>query len=164
MKSDEQSSLLKSISSDTGIRAEAPCGHAYRLSDSIVFCGGEIPECAKAYVDGRKEEISGLKEDLSNLRKKLTTGFEKKSVEIKIGKTMEKVLPALKGFPYEPRDCRPLFDPIDYIAFVGLTKGAVGEIDFIDVKTGNARLKDVQKEIKAAVEDGDVRLERCGDG
>ena len=74
MKSDEQSSLLKSISSDRSIRAEAPCGHAYRLSDSIMFCGGEIPECAKAYVDGRREEISGLKDDLSSLRKKLTTG------------------------------------------------------------------------------------------
>jgi predicted Holliday junction resolvase-like endonuclease len=164
MTDEVRQSLLKSISSDRRIIVQAPCQHIYRLSDSIIFPGGEMPEPAKNYVGARKEEIAGLNEELSDLKKKLTTGFETKSIDVTIGKVMEKVVPALASFPYQPRDCRPLFEPIDYIAFIGLSGGAVNGIDFFEIKTGEARLSGVQKQIKAAVEDGDVRIERCGDG
>ena len=56
------------------------------------------------------------------------------------------------------RDCRALFDPIDYIAFNGLSRnGAVESITFIDVKTGGGSLNSRQRQVQAVVEAGKVR-------
>ena len=56
-------------------------------------------------------------------------------------------------------DCRSLFDPIDYIIFEGLhKKGVVSKIIFTDIKTGAARLKNNQKEIKLAIENKKIEF------
>ena len=47
-----------------------------------------------------------------------------------------------------------MFDPIDYVIFDGLNKtGEVQKIFFIDIKTGEARLKKNQKAVKQKVQD-----------
>ncbi|NJE06902.1 hypothetical protein E3E36_12320, partial [Thermococcus sp. M36] len=57
--------------------------------------------------------------------------------------------PTFKTFRFEHNDCRSLFDPIDYVIFEGLhKKGKVEKIIFTDIKTGAARLKPNQKEVK----------------
>jgi hypothetical protein len=48
-------------------------------------------------------------------------------------------------------------DPIDYVIFEGLNKsGTVSKIIFTDIKTGAARLKNNQKEIKSLIENKKV--------
>jgi predicted Holliday junction resolvase-like endonuclease len=52
-----------------------------------------------------------------------------------------------------------LFDPIDYVIFEGLhSKGIVTKIVFTDIKTGNAKLKSSQKEIRELVNAKKVTL------
>ena len=75
-----------------------------------------------------------------------------------IGKVVEKIAPSLAGFPALTEECRALFEPIDYVVFQGLRKGVVDSLQFVDVKSGNAKLTTRQKEIRDAVEDGKVRL------
>ena len=61
---------------------------------------------------------------------------------------------------FEPGDCRSLFDPIDYVIFEGLSKKRkVERIIFTDIKTGSARLKTNQKEIKELVEKKKVNFD-----
>jgi predicted Holliday junction resolvase-like endonuclease len=52
-----------------------------------------------------------------------------------------------------------MFDPIDYIAFNGLSNsGTIESISFIEVKTGEAKLQKNQKQIKRAVQNGDLEI------
>ncbi len=63
----------------------------------------------------------------------------------------------MHDFPFDRNDCRSLFDPIDYVIFEGLSKrGVVSKVLFADIKTGRARLKRNQKEIKMLVENKKV--------
>jgi predicted Holliday junction resolvase-like endonuclease len=48
------------------------------------------------------------------------------------------------------------YEPIDLIAFNGLGKGEVSSLDFIEIKTGKARLNEHEKAVKEAVEAGKV--------
>ena len=74
---------------------------------------------------------------------------------------MEKILPATSKFRYNVKDCRALFDPIDYVSFNGLdAQKKVESISFLEVKTGNARLQKNQKLIKRAVEKGNIKLKK----
>ena len=154
--------LLASLWEDRYIWARAPCGHEYRLVDGSLFYGSQIPPVGQEYVKALREDLKGLNQEIKRLLTRLTSGFTKKSVEVKLGKTVEKVIPALPGFPLDRGDCRSIFDPIDYLAFVGLSQGCVSKLEFIDVKTGNARLSRVQKAIKEVVEDGRVTMREAG--
>lgn len=158
MPEDGLDKVLALLGSDRSLIARAPCGHSYRLSESVLFHGDTIPEIARGPVDKLNAELQALKAGLEKLKNRLSNA-EQKSVDIQFGKTVEKIVPVLKGFPYAPRDLRPLFDPIDYIAFEGWTEQRVRRIDFIDVKSGNATLSGVQVKIRDAVLRGDVTIE-----
>ena len=76
-----------------------------------------------------------------------------------IGKVVEKIAPSLPGFPVNSADCRSLFEPIDYVVFQGLSRfGKVEAIQFVDVKSGGARLNGIQQQVRHAVESGKVRM------
>lgn len=154
--------LIKALQQDRTIWAQAPCGHEYRLCDSELFYGADLTPAGKKFRVSLQEELIKTREQLKKQRYQVTEGFTKKSVEIKLGKTVEKIAAALPGFPYVPSDCRAIFDPIDYIAFMGLGRGVVNRIDFVDVKSGQSRLVQVQRQIRDIVNDGKVRIRRLG--
>jgi predicted Holliday junction resolvase-like endonuclease len=73
------------------------------------------------------------------------------------GKIAEQLAPLLPDFlaKYNPADARFIGSPIDYLIFRNMSKGDDSddpiEIVLLDVKTGNAGLKPIQKKIEAAV-------------
>ena len=64
-----------------------------------------------------------------------------------------------------PKDCRFMGNPIDYILFDGLsdvTDGVadqVASIKFIDIKTGSSNLNKVQRRIRDCIKEGNVTFE-----
>ncbi len=152
--------LLKTLRSDRSTWATAPCGHSYRLSDSVLFYRSNFPPEALPGRDQRYDELRNAQEELKALKIRLTEGFAKKSIEVTIGKTVEKVVPGFRDFPYRPEDCRVLYEPIDYLSFVGLGRGAISSIDFVEVKTGQSALTKVQRAIRDAVIDRRVSFRR----
>ena len=68
------------------------------------------------------------------------------------GKSLEKLVPFLERFPYDPHDVRWLGDPIDLVIFDGKSEDKVKQVVFCEVKSGESRLTDVQKEVKDAIE------------
>jgi predicted Holliday junction resolvase-like endonuclease len=72
------------------------------------------------------------------------------------GQLSEQLVPLLPDFPYQTGDCKFFGQPIDYIVFKGMAAGQVEEIIILDVKTGNAKLNKVQRQIRDCVEDGKV--------
>lgn len=82
----------------------------------------------------------------------------KRSRAVLGGQMVEQVSPYLPGFPCNPADARFIGKPIDFIGFSGLAeKNCVDEVLLIEVKTGESKLSEREKEIKNAVKEGRVR-------
>lgn len=162
MAPEDLQSIINVLRADPTLYARAPCGHEYRLADSELFHDSDFPPSGQAFLELQNGELRELEAQVKSKRHKLTEGFTKKSVDVKFGKTVEKLVPILQGFPYEPADCRAMFDPVDYVAFVGASRGRVSRIDFIDAKSGQAALSTVQRQVRDAIARGDVRLHGLG--
>jgi len=77
---------------------------------------------------------------------------QKKSSEILLGHTAEKLAPLTKAFDnYNIRDTTFIGMPIDYICF------GEDEITFLEVKSGNSQLTTKQKKIKKLVQDKKIK-------
>lgn len=138
--------------------AECPeCGQDFPLSEAILFDGlGDFPEAAHLRREAMLNELQQRLEELKRRKHSAGPGAEKKAIEVGIGKIIEKVVPAYKGFGFPICDCRPLFEPIDMIVFNGLSKASLKSITFMEIKTGASRLNNHQKLVKDAVCDGKV--------
>ena len=80
----------------------------------------------------------------------------KRSRAVLTGQIGEQLAPFFPGFPCDPADVRFVGKPVDYIAFPGLSEGAPGEVVFLEIKTGNARLSPAEAAIRDAVRAGKV--------
>jgi len=154
-------SVIDLLASDKHLVAECPnCSETFKLCDSGLFYGDDFTPDALEFVKAQQTVIKESKDELKRMKEMATKGAAKKSTEVNFGKVLEKVAPALDGFPFARTDCRPIFEPIDYLVFNGWSnKGKVEELCFVDIKTGNAKLNNHQKQVKAAVEKGDVELQ-----
>lgn len=78
--------------------------------------------------------------------------FYRKSSEVRLGKIGENLAPFLSGWPWNPGRFRFLGNPIDGIQFNN------DEVIFVEMKTGKARLSNVQKSVKRLIKEGKVRF------
>jgi predicted Holliday junction resolvase-like endonuclease len=160
MPSDNSKSILSSLLRDRHVMVECPaCNREFRLADAEAFHGDNLTPAAREFLKTRQDELAERRKHLADIRKKASGLATQKAVDVGFGKVVEKVAPMLPGFPFAPRDCRALFEPIDYVVFKGLSAGgAVEELRFADIKSGKARLKDHQRQIKEVVEAGRVEF------
>lgn len=151
--------LIKILKSDRNLYAECPNGDIFPLHKAIMFyADGPIPPEVQKIIETKKADLKERERSVLERRKKLKQRSETATRTVGIGKIIEKVAPAIKGFKYDRRDCRALFEPIDYIVFDGLTSknGWVDSLFFVDIKTGKASLNEHQKQIRDAVKSGKV--------
>jgi predicted Holliday junction resolvase-like endonuclease len=115
----------------------------------------EAMELLKEKKDFSKERKLELKDRAQKKSQKIETTTQ----SVNIGFILERLAPSLQGFRFDKNDCRSLFDPIDYVIFEGLNKtGSVQRIIFTDIKTGDARLKKSQKQIRQVVDERKVEF------
>ena len=133
------------------------CGEEIKLRDADLFYLDNFSKKGKeaklTLLDDLRQQRLDLKERELNMtmRPRLT------AKAVNIGFILERIAPTFDSFPFEHNDCRSLFDPIDYVIFEGLSKkGIVDKIIFTDIKTGAARLKNNQKEIKNLIREKKV--------
>ena len=132
----------------------ANCGDSFSLKDSPLFSPDEFTPEAKELLKEKKEFLKERKLEISQRTATTTQRLETTTQSVNIGFILERLAPVLKEFRFDKNDCRSLFDPIDYVIFDGLNKtGEVQKIFFIDIKTGEARLKKNQKAVKQKVQD-----------
>lgn len=136
------------------------CDEDFRLSDAVLFhARGPYPEEAQDVLHERQNDLKEGRAALRERRKAITDRSQVGARSVNIGKIVEKIAPTFPTFSFSPRDCRALFEPIDYVAFPGLDKKRkVEAICLMDVKSGSARLTAGQREIRDAVVDGKVRF------
>jgi predicted Holliday junction resolvase-like endonuclease len=99
--------------------------------------------------------------------------FEKKVIEhrkdailksraVLTGQFSEQLAPYLPNFKYNAGECKFIGKPVDFIVFKGLDdkeNKKIKEIVFVEVKSGNSKLTDFEKQVKEAIEQGRVSFE-----
>jgi predicted Holliday junction resolvase-like endonuclease len=102
----------------------------------------------------RTAELTVVKAVLEKTKAELETVKGKQiSERVRLGQVSENLIPFLGGFPYNPKNVRGIFQPIDLLVFND------EEIVFVEVKTGDAKLTEKQRNIKRLIEEGKVRFE-----
>jgi predicted Holliday junction resolvase-like endonuclease len=152
--------IVKELKSAKGLFVDCPeCQEPFALNRALLFDATRaLPEAARAVLGSQRTELREALDDVRTARRKLEDRVFKGSSSGRVGKRLEMIGASLPGLPVNARDCRALSDPIDYIAFEGASAGAVHAVHFIEVKSENAPLTDLQEAIKAAVETGAVSL------
>ena len=88
--------------------------------------------------------------------KKIRTDAHTRSRAVGWGKTIEKFVPWMAGFPCDPRDAMFLAKPIDYLCFTDRRNKRKSAVHFVEVKSGNANLSADQEGIRAAIKNNRV--------
>ncbi len=117
-------------------------------------------------VRDRVREVLKGKDEVRGLLKAARQEAVQRSRSTLLGHFFERLAPFLQRFNHDPRDIRPLMNPVDYVCFDGLTVNRLVErVTFVEVKAGASRPSSVQKSIADAVRRGDVETEiwHCGD-
>lgn len=153
---------LAALKSVKNLLAECPmCQKEFPLRQALLFYADEpIPEKVVQIRADWEDELHQRGQDLRTRRKRASEGAEKKSIDVKRGFGFQQIAPLIEGFGFNPRDCRSLGNPIDYLIFDGLTDGGTPDrISFVDIKVGQGDLNAHQRSIRDAVEAGNVRME-----
>ena len=152
-KKSKARNIIRALEKD-GFYAECPsCAGKINLKDCGLFYLDEFTESARGVYERLKEEQDQRAVDLRARRTKISVSSQVGAQAVNTGLILERLAPCMDSFRFERTDCRSLFDPIDYLIFEGLTeKNVVSRILFMEIKTGRASLKNVQKKIKSLVE------------
>ena len=92
-----------------------------------------------------KDRVPGIREEAI-----------KQSRSVLAGQFSEQIAPYLPLFPYKPTEARFIGKPIDFIVFKGMDEKKIDEVVFVEVKTGQSKLSDVEKSLKSTIEDKKV--------
>lgn len=158
--------VIAELQQAKNIRAQCPhCDGEFWISKATIFDAlGELPPTAQQFKDEKEksfqERAAEIQERIAALKGRVYSAnvrSEHSAMSVNLGFILEKLALGFANFPHNPEDCRALYEPIDYIAFDGLTQAnALESIAFMDVKTGKATLNGRQKMIKRAIEEGKV--------
>lgn len=152
------SALIRNLQK-SALVAECPeCGEEFRLSKSLLFDGrAEFPSKAEERREELLRQLKDRTKELAEQEQRATSGSEKATIAVGVGKIIEKILPAHRNFGLVPSDCRFIAEPIDMVVFDGITENKINRITFLDVKTGNAQLTKHQRQVRDAITDHDVK-------
>jgi predicted Holliday junction resolvase-like endonuclease len=115
--------LLAELKSSGRVFGTCPvCASEFRMKDASLFAASdELPVSAVARIAEMKAALKERKQQIAALRQRMTTTAARTVESVNLGKILEKIVPSISGFSFRPRDCRALYEPIDYVIFEGLT-------------------------------------------
>ena len=68
------------------------------------------------------------------------------------GQFSEQLAPYLPKFQYLPTECKFIGKPIDFIVFKGMDEKNIQEVIFVEVKSGNSKLNQHEKNLKETID------------
>src|SRR3989344_5198813 len=104
------------------------------------------------YLIGRHIASRQHKEAIPEIREEAI----KQSRAVLSGQFSEQIAPYMPGFPYKPTEARFIGKPIDFIVFRGMDEKKIEEVVFVEVKTGQSNLNNVERSLRNTVQDGKV--------
>jgi predicted Holliday junction resolvase-like endonuclease len=83
----------------------------------------------------------------------------KQSKAVNRGLVAEQLAPHMVGFPYSPKDCHFIGQPVDYVIFSGLDAGKLDRIVLLEVKTGESQMNARERQVRDVVQEAKVSYE-----
>ncbi len=80
----------------------------------------------------------------------------KQSRAVLTGQFSEQIAPYMPYFPYKPTEARFIGKPVDFVVFKGMDEKKINEVVFVEVKTGQSNLNNVERSLRNAIKDGKV--------
>jgi len=146
-------SLFEEYQTFRKILAACPCGEIHRVSDLQLKSKAEVKE--RTWLDEFELDISKLKakQRVFDEQKEMLRRAEVEKGRKEAEKAFYKaVCPALKRLKLNPFDIKPILSPIDFIAFNGMTKENITNIQLL-TREQCLSLGPIRKQIKATIED-----------
>lgn len=103
-----------------------------------------------------------VKEWIEKEERKIREDAILRSARTLSGKTLERLIPFLEKFDYDPHDVRWLGDPVDLVVFDGYSKNNGKDLDqivFLEVKSGQSKLTKIQNKIKQIINERKIKWE-----
>lgn len=154
-------STIKDLNSSRGLYVRCPsCDESFAARDASLFDATKrLPNSAIDHIRLQKSAIAQSLQAIAAERKELGRRSSTSAETSGVGQIIEMLTPSLPGFPLSPSDCRALLKPVDYVGFKGLSAtGKVDAVVFVEIKSGRQSLSLEQRQVKAAVTKGQVRL------
>ncbi|KHO46830.1 MAG: hypothetical protein QS98_C0001G0089 [archaeon GW2011_AR3] len=82
-----------------------------------------------------------------------------KSRSVLTGQFSEQLAPYFPDFKYSPTEARFIGKPIDFIVFKGMDEKNINEVVFVEVKSGKSKINKHERNLKDAIEKGNVKWE-----
>lgn len=73
------------------------------------------------------------------------------------GQFSEQLAPYLPDFKYLPTECKFIGKPIDFIVFKGMDEKEISEVVFVEMKSGNSKLSQQEKNLKNVIDKKKVK-------
>jgi len=127
----------------------------------VALCLGVlVAEARKRADQAETVALARAAEQLKRHEKAIRTDAVKRSAAVVQGKVAEHLVPFREDFDYNPRDCRFLGSPVDFICFDGMTEGTLDRIIFIEVKAGRFKsLSGREQQVRDIIDEGEVYWE-----
>ncbi len=77
----------------------------------------------------------------------------KQSRAVLSGQLNEQIAPYLPDFPYNPTEAKFIGKPIDFIVFNGMDQKNIKDVVFVEVKSRESTLSNIEKSLKSAIEE-----------
>ena len=113
-------------------------------------------ELAGARELARKEYDLKFQAEKSQLVARERAEAVKQSRAVNRGLVAEQLAPHMVNFPYNPKDCHFIGQPVDYVIFSGLDAGKLDRIVLLEVKTGEASMNARERQVRNVVQDARV--------
>ena len=123
--------------------------------DRIITVEGEL-KSAKETIIELGDELRATLSNQADVVKESRKDAVKRSKSVISGKVKETFAPYLPDFPYNPKDCRFLGTPNDFIVFDGMDEGHIENVIILEIKSGKSSLSTRQRDLRDAVQEGRV--------
>jgi len=129
------------------------CQETIMLRNAHLFYLDDFNEKAGETYKQYQSELKEMRIEVKRRKENITKRSEIGAKAVNIGFIIERIATSIEGFPHYCNDCRSLFKPIDYVVFEGLAdNGVVNKMFWVDIKTGNNKLNDNERQAKLLVE------------
>ena len=82
----------------------------------------------------------------------------KQSRAVLTGQFSEQIAPYMPYFPYKPTEARFIGKPVDFVVFKGMDEKKISEVVFVEVKSGNSKLSQQEKNLKETIKNKKVKF------
>jgi len=104
------------------------------------------------YLIGKYVSRQKLKDQIPEIREDAI----KHSRAVLSGQFSEQLAPYLPDFPFKPTEARFIGKPIDFVVFRGMDEKKIDEVVFVEVKSGQSNLSNVERSLRNAIQNKDV--------